>query len=107
MAGAMKLAKSKNDLAAMCDNMAWTADFYAGTIKAIGLVELLGGLGLIVPALTGIVPILSPIAAAGLVLTMAGAALTHVRRKEMSAVVPNVVLGALAAFVAFAGLVGF
>jgi uncharacterized membrane protein YphA (DoxX/SURF4 family) len=107
MAGLMKLTKSKAGLVAMGDKMAWAEDFGDGTVKLIGLAELLGGIGIVVPALTGIAPILSPIAAVGLVWTMAGAALTHVRRSEMPAIVPNVVLGGLAAFVAASGLIGF
>lgn len=99
MAGLMKLTQSKEKLAA--SGMAWTDDFSAGSIKAIGAVELLAAAGLILPAVTGIAPILTPLAALGLVVTMAGAAITHAKRKETQMIVINVVLLALAAFSAW------
>ena len=99
-AGAMKLARSKDKLAAN-PNMAWTEQFSPGVIKAIGALEVLAAVGLILPAVLGIVPVLAPLAAVGLVLLMIGAALTHARRKENQAVVMNVVLLALAAFLAW------
>jgi uncharacterized membrane protein YphA (DoxX/SURF4 family) len=98
-AGAMKLTQSKGKLAAN-PNMAWTEQFSPGVIKAIGALEVLAAVGLILPAVLGIVPVLVPLAAAGLVLLMIGAALTHARRKENQAVVVNVVLLVLAAAVA-------
>lgn len=51
-------------------------------VRLIGSLELLGVIGIIVPLLTGIMPILTPIAATGLGLTMAGAFLFHLKRKE-------------------------
>ena len=59
---------------------------------------MLGAIGLIVPWLTGIAPILTPLAAVGLALVMAGAVATHVRRKEQF--VPPLVLGIIAVVVA-------
>lgn len=98
-AGGAKLAQPKEKLAAN-PNMAWTEDFSPGAIKAIGALEVLGALGLVLPQATGIAPVLTPLAAVGLFLTMAGAVVTHVRRRENQAVVPGVVLGLLALFVA-------
>ena len=80
--------------------MAWTEDFSDGQVKAIGVVEVLGALGLVLPALTGVAPVLTPIAAAGLAITMLLAAAVHLRRGEKSNVAVNLVLFALAAFVA-------
>jgi uncharacterized membrane protein YphA (DoxX/SURF4 family) len=97
-AGLMKLAQPKAKLAA--SGMAWTEDFSDGQVKGIGAVEVLGALGLILPAALGIAEILTPLAAAGLALTMVGAAITHLRRGEGSMVPINVVLGGLALFVA-------
>lgn len=57
--------------------------------------------GIVLPALTGIAPSLTPIAAAGIVMIMVGAAVTHFVRKEPALVVPNIILGAAAAFVAW------
>ncbi len=99
-AGALKLAKSKRELQAN-PQMAWTNDFSQPVIKLIGTAEVLGAIGLILPALTDIVPILTPIAAVGLALVMAGAVATHVRRKEPPALLPPIVLGALAVLVAW------
>jgi hypothetical protein len=62
----------------------------------IGGLEILGVAGLIVPTLSGVLPILTPLAAGGLVLTMLGAAATHIRRGEYGALVPNVALAAMA-----------
>jgi uncharacterized membrane protein YphA (DoxX/SURF4 family) len=97
-AGLMKLAQPKAKLAEA--GMPWTEDFSDGQIKMIGALEVLGALGLILPAALDIAPILTPIAAAGLALLMVGAAITHVRRGEQNMVPVNLVLAALAAFVA-------
>ncbi len=97
-AGLMKLTQPKPKLAA--SGMAWTEDFSDGQAKGIGAVEVLGALGLILPAALGIAEILTPLAAAGLALTMVGAAITHLRRGEGSMVPVNVALGGLAVFVA-------
>jgi len=99
-AGSMKLIKSHEDLKAD-EKMAWANDFSAGFIKFIGAAEVAGALGLVLPQLTGIAPILTPIAAVGLVVLMAGAASTHLKRSEGPMVVPNLVLIALCAFVAY------
>jgi uncharacterized membrane protein YphA (DoxX/SURF4 family) len=98
-AGAMKLTQPKEKLAAV--GMGWTEDFSAGTIKTIGLLEVLAAVGLIVPAALDIVPVLVPLAALGLVLIMIGAVITHARRHELSSIVVNLVLLALAAVVAW------
>ncbi len=97
-AGGAKLAQSKEKLAAS-PNMAWTEDFSPGVIKMIGALEVLAAFGLILPAALDIVPILVPLAATGLALTMIGAMITHARRKESSAIVANAVLLLLAAIV--------
>ena len=96
--GLMKLTQPKPKLAA--SGMAWTEDFSDGQVKGIGAVEVLGALGLILPAALGIAEILTPLAAAGLAITMVGAAITHLRRGEGKQVPVNVVLGGLALFLA-------
>jgi uncharacterized membrane protein YphA (DoxX/SURF4 family) len=98
ISGFMKATQPYEKLAA---NMKWVEDFSPNTIKGIGTLEVLGALGLILPALTGILPILTPIAGVGLVLVMLGAAYTHIRRGEMPMIAINLVLLALAAFVAY------
>ncbi len=98
-AGAMKLTQPKEKLSA--SGMAWTDDFSPGMVKTIGALEVLAAVGLILPAVLDIAPILVPLAALGLVLLMAGAAITHLRRKEPQMIVVNLVLLALAAVVAW------
>lgn len=101
MAGFTKLAKSQQELGAE-PRMAWTQDFSPNALKGIGAVEVLGALGLVLPWLTGIAPVLTPIAAVGLVLVQVGAAIVHLRRGEKATIPVNVVLALLAAFVAWA-----
>jgi uncharacterized membrane protein YphA (DoxX/SURF4 family) len=91
-AGGMKLARPRPALVGA--GMGWAEDFSAPAVKGIGAAEVLGGLGLILPAVTGIAPWLVPVAALGLAVTMAGAIVVHVRRKET--IVPPLVLGVLA-----------
>jgi uncharacterized membrane protein YphA (DoxX/SURF4 family) len=98
LAGVMKSTQPKEKLQ---PNLPWVEDFSLGTIRLIGVAELLGGIGLILPAVTGIAPILTPIAAACLAFVMVLAAVTHIRRKEPSGVVVNAVLFALTVFVAW------
>lgn len=95
--GSMKLSQPKDKLAK--SGLAWTEDFNASTVKLIGAAEVLAAIGLILPAVFGIAQVLVPLAALGLVLLMAGAAITHARRKEPQMIVMNVVLLILAAVV--------
>ncbi len=97
LAGVLKMSKSKEELA---PRMPYVEDFSPGIIRFIGALELLAAIGLVVPLLVGIAPGLTAWAAVGLVLVMIGAALTHLRRKEPQAIGMNLVLLALAAFVA-------
>lgn len=81
MAGGMKLGMPYDQL--ITDpNMAWATDFSPMVVKLIGLVELLGALGLILPAVFKTQQKLIPMAAVGLVLTMLGAIATHIMRGE-------------------------
>lgn len=67
----------------------------------IGICELLGAVGLILPGITGILPWLTPLAAAGLAIIMIGAAVTHLSKHETSSGVLTVVLIALCVIVAY------
>ena len=97
-AGATKLSQPKEKLA---KNMAWVEDFSQPAVRLIGVAEVLGAIGIVLPPLAGILPWLTPLAALGLVLTMIGAALTHLRRAEYGNIAMNAVLLVLAAFVAY------
>jgi hypothetical protein len=97
-AGGMKLITPR---AKLQEKMAWVEGATDGQVKLVGLVEVLGAIGLVVPAAVDIAPILVPFAAVGLALTMAGAVAVHVRGKEpAAAMVPAIVLGALSVLVA-------
>ncbi|BDV31454.1 DoxX family protein [Microbacterium terricola] len=91
-AGSMKALRPQPQLLAA--GMAWTEDYAPANIKAIGVAEVIGGLGLVLPLATGILPILTPIAAVCLAVLMAGAVVVHIRRNEAFA--PSLVLGLLA-----------
>lgn len=98
-AGAMKLLQPKEKLIA--SGLGWAELFQPGVIKLIGAVELLAAIGLVLPGLTGVAPVLVPLAAVGLVLVMIGAIVTHVRRSELPMVAINLVLLVLALIVAW------
>jgi uncharacterized membrane protein YphA (DoxX/SURF4 family) len=98
VSGATKLSQPKEKL---LKKWAWVEDFSQGSVRIIGALEVLGAIGIVVPALTGIVPSLTPLAALGLVLTMIEAALTHLRRAEYGPIAVNAVVLILAAFVAY------
>ena len=103
MAGLMKATKSKEEIKESGgERMAWVDEMSANNIKLIGVLEILAAIGLILPHLTGILPWLTPLAAVGLVLTMIGAMVLHVRRGDgTQALMSNAVLLLLAAFVAY------
>jgi uncharacterized membrane protein YphA (DoxX/SURF4 family) len=98
-AGAVKLIQPRDRLAKSLGG--WVYDFPAPLLKPLGLAELLGAVGLIVPPLVHIAPILTPVAAAGLVVVMIGAVVSHARRREFANVVVNVALAFMAAVVAW------
>jgi uncharacterized membrane protein YphA (DoxX/SURF4 family) len=97
--GALKLIPSRERLAKAVGG--WVNDVPPQLIKLLGLAEVLAAIGLIVPPLVDIAPILTPIAATGLVLTMIGAIATHARRREFLNVAVNVVLAIMAVVVAW------
>src|SRR4051812_27622302 len=78
-AGLAKLVQPKKKLAD--SGMGWVGAFSPGMVKAIGGLELLAAVGLVLPAAVDVVPVLVPIAATGLVALMLGAAITHARRR--------------------------
>jgi len=70
-------------------------------LRCIGVAEVLGALGLILPGLLRIRPGLTPLAAAGLVIIMTGATVVTVAGGQLAPALLSVVVGLLAAFVAF------
>ena len=101
MAGVMK---STQPIAELAVAMGWPADVPAVLVRFIGVSELTAALGLVLPAVTRVRTVLTPLAAFGLVLIMILAAGFHVLRAEFAAVPINVVLGATASFVAWGRL---
>ena len=97
--GLMKQFVPKDKL--VTSGQGWAHDFSPTSIRLIGLAEILGAIGLVLPAAMHIAPILVPLAAVGLALVMAGAAAVHARRKEAPMVAMNAVLLVLAVFVAW------
>lgn len=98
-AGLMKVFQPKEKLAAA--GMGWVEGVEPAAVKALGALEVLAAVGLILPALVDIAPILVPLAATGLVVLMGGAAITHARQKETPMIMFNLVLLAMAAVVAW------
>jgi hypothetical protein len=102
--GAVKLIMPKEKIAAAGPSGRWVEDFSAGSVKAIGALEVLAAVGLVLPAALGIAPVLVPLAALGLVIIMAGAAIVRIRRHEIKLMMVDLVYLALAAFVAWGRL---
>ncbi|MBX3046371.1 MAG: DoxX family protein [Anaerolineales bacterium] len=98
-AGANKVFNAEK--AKAMPQMKWMKDVSDPLLRFIGLSEIAGALGLILPMLTGILPWLTPLAAALLGVVMVLAIAFHARRGEYAGTVPNLVLLLLAAFVAW------
>ena len=99
-AGGMKLATSREKLLEN-PRMGWVKDFSNPALKTIAALEVLGGIGLVLPWLLDIARVLTPLAAVGLALTMVGALVVHARRGELKEAAPaNGVLLILAVAVA-------
>lgn len=104
IAGAVKLFVPKERLER---RMHWATSWPAGRIKLLGAAELAGAVGVVVPAATGIAPILTPVAAVCIAILMAGAVHAHVKLRE--SFVPPIAVGIVCMAIAvgrFRGLVG-
>jgi uncharacterized membrane protein len=101
VSGVGKLIMSRERIATTSHAAKWVEDFSAGSVKAIGTLEILGAVGLILPAALDIAPVLVPLAAAGLVLLMMGAVILRLRRHEIKVMFGDLLYLALAAFVAW------
>ena len=98
MAGTMKSTQPYEQLAAA---MPWTNDFSVGMVRFIGISELLGGIGLLLPTLLRIKPILTPLAALGIFIIMVFAFIYHIVKGEYEALGINVILAAIAFFISW------
>ena len=96
--GLMKSNKTEKELVAM--GQTGVENLSPKLIKFIGVIELLGVVGIILPRLSGILPILTPLAATGFAVIMILAAIVHFRRNEKKTVLLNLLILVLSAFVA-------
>lgn len=83
----------------------WSHDYSLTKLRFFGFLELIGAIGLMVPYNVGIFPILTPMAATGLAMVMAGAAMVHLRRDEIKMIFLNILIIFLLAGVGFHTLV--
>jgi uncharacterized membrane protein YphA (DoxX/SURF4 family) len=90
LAGAMKSTQPRQKLAT---SMGWVEDYSDNTVRTIGLLEVLAGIGLLLPAVTGVATVLVPLAAV---------ALAHRRRGEPQMIGINAALLLVAVVVAWA-----
>jgi hypothetical protein len=79
----------------------WVADVPSWLVRFIGVAELAAGIGLILPAVTRIMPVLTPLAAVGLATIMGLAIPFHIMRGEANVIVLHAVVVALSVFVAW------
>jgi hypothetical protein len=82
-------------------SMPWVSGAMGPAVRLIGVVEVAGALGLVLPAATRVKPSLTPLAALGLTTVMVFASLTHLVRGEVQMLPITAVLAGLAAFVAW------
>jgi hypothetical protein len=101
-AGGRKLVESRERLAPM---MGWVDTIPMPVVRFVGVVEVLGAAGLLLPPLTGVAPVLAPVAALGLLVLQILAAGLHLSRGERKETGLNgalIVLAAVAAWLATA-----
>ncbi|MFF5179990.1 DoxX family protein [Micromonospora sp. NPDC000316] len=103
LGGVTKTFVPKQKLAAT-NGGGWTDDASVGFVKTLGVLELLAAVGLILPAVLDITPVLVPVTAICWVLLMVGAMITHLRHGEPKFIVLNLAYLAVAAFVAWGRL---
>jgi uncharacterized membrane protein YphA (DoxX/SURF4 family) len=97
MAGLMKVSMPKEKL---LPTMKWAETWSVPQLRALGTVEVLGAAGLILPRALSIAPVLTPLAAVGCAVVMAGAVVTHIRMKDYTGTGMPLVLLILAVVVA-------
>ena len=99
--GYMKLVKSKDELKGL-DTLHYVDDFSERNLKLIGILEVLGAIGLILPQLTGILPWLVTLSSFGLVITMLVAMIVHLRRGDgPKSVMINIILLLISSFITY------
>ncbi len=79
----------------------WTEHASVGFVKTLGVLELLAAVGLILPAVLDIAPVMVPVTASCWILLMIGAVITHLRNGEAKIIVLNLAYLVLAAYIAW------
>lgn len=98
MAGFMKTTLPIDQLSL---SVPWTKDVSEALVRFIGISELLGGIGLLLPGVFRIKPRLTPYAASGLLTIQVFAMVFHISRGELGVIGFNLMLGCAAAFIAW------
>jgi hypothetical protein len=96
-----KMFVPREKMAGMGHATEWVLDFSPGGLRAIGTLELLAAAGLILPAVLDIAPVLVPVTATCVALLFTGAVIMRLRRGEKVTIVGDLVLLAMAVFVAW------
>lgn len=99
MAGSLK---TFSPIAELAEKMPWVTEYSEGMVRFVGISELLGGLGIILPSILRIKPFLTTVAGFALGLVMILAAAYHISKSEFSALPMNFILGGIAVYVAWA-----
>ena len=99
--GLAGLAHATQPIAEMAKQAPWTGALPAALVRFIGVMEICGALGLLLPSLTRVRPRLTVWAARGLMTVMVLACIVHLTRGEPQVLPVNFVLGGLAAFIAW------
>ena len=98
MAGVMKATQPIEELAV---SLPWVTSSPVSLIRFIGISELLGGLGLLIPGIFRFKPFLTIWAALGLAIIMVLAAIFHASKGEYSAIITNILIMGIALFIAW------
>ena len=96
--GLAKLARTRPKL--IDGGFTWAEDFSDVAVKNIGVLEVLGGLGLVLPGLFDTATVMVPVAGTGVEVFMLAASATHIRRGETKESMTPLLLAAVAVFVA-------
>jgi len=99
--GVAMLVMPKERFHDISDAQHYVDNFDAGFIKALGALKVLAAVGLILPVVLDVAPVLVPLAALGLVLVMTGATTVRIVRREWRYALGDLAFFALAAFVAW------
>lgn len=97
--GVLKLVTARDQ---QIERTPYVEDFPQSVIRWIGVLEILGAFGLLLPALAGVATVLVPLAGTGLAITMVFAALVHTRRGDgVPATLPSIALAIVSVFLAW------